>query len=205
MIISVPKSLNLSQSSLVSRWQWIGRRSSELHEPTILGLLCKGEWESWGTLPNRLAILSNYVPALVWVFHRLKGSVWFLSSCLMWFEAFSTATVLPNHYTAPRPHPAHHCLQQSELSMRDLISIQLFSFLFLQPRSAWKDFTWNLSTSTFWSSKFVFNYWHQQKWATWVVGLVQQCKTRKIHPWAIITSLGSQRGKFSLNCVSRKN
>lgn len=40
IIISVPKSLNLSHSSFVSRWHCTGRRSSQLHDPTIFGLLC---------------------------------------------------------------------------------------------------------------------------------------------------------------------
>lgn len=39
MIISVPKSLNLSHSSFVSKWQIIGRNSSQLQVPTIFGLL----------------------------------------------------------------------------------------------------------------------------------------------------------------------
>lgn len=39
MIISVPKSLNLSHSSFVSKWQIIGLNSSQLQVPTIFGLL----------------------------------------------------------------------------------------------------------------------------------------------------------------------
>lgn len=41
IIISVPKSWNLSHNSFVSKWHWMGRRSSELHDPDIWGRLCK--------------------------------------------------------------------------------------------------------------------------------------------------------------------
>lgn len=42
IIISVPRSWNLSHNSFVSRWHWIGRRSSELHDPVIWRLCVIG-------------------------------------------------------------------------------------------------------------------------------------------------------------------
>lgn len=52
MIISVPSSWNLSHSSFVSRWHCRGMRSSQLHEPSILGVGCcrekHREREGWG-------------------------------------------------------------------------------------------------------------------------------------------------------------
>lgn len=45
IIISVPRSWKRSHSSLVSRWHWTGFKSSQLHDPTILGALGAGSGE----------------------------------------------------------------------------------------------------------------------------------------------------------------
>ena len=106
MIISVPKSWNLSHNSFVSKWHWIGRRSSELHEPVIWRVYDRSE------ICSKLkSIISrqSYENLLFSLPVRVKVC---LHQIAVWLENYSKPNVvfliaieLLNHCTVQHPLP----------------------------------------------------------------------------------------------------
>lgn len=124
MIISVPNSWNLSHNSFVSKWHCTGRRSSELHVPTIVGRdWIKGEDEKRrkhkiSTMISQMKS-SCKLPLLVLVLiapHRMVMAARPVNLML----CVNSVMLLPNHYTVPHPHRHHRRLRENDQLIWDL-------------------------------------------------------------------------------------